>query len=80
MLVEQLADPLFVHRVGDRPQQRHGDRLDVVLAQLGEDVLDLLGVERLEHLALRGDPLAHLEGQLPRHVRVRISMTEVERA
>ena len=54
-------------------QQAHGDGLDRRLAQRGRDVSRIGVVERHQHLAVCGHPLADLEAQAPRDERVGLS-------
>ena len=51
-------------------QQAHGDGLDRRFAQRGRDIPRVGVVERRQHLAVCGHPLADLEAQAPRHERV----------
>ena len=77
--VEQLSDPLLVLGVDDRPEEADADGLDLELAQAADHRQRLVLVERHERLPLRGHPLADLERQASRDIRLRVADPEVER-
>ena len=79
MFLEELAEPKLVHRVGDRPEQADGDRLDLAVSQLLDLGHGRLLVERNHDLASCTDALGDLERQRPGYVGIRVRAGEVER-
>ena len=77
--LDQLANPQFVRRIRDRPQQTHADRLDVLVRQALEQGAHGGFVERRFDAALGVDALRHLERVTARDVRIGIFNLQVVR-
>ena len=58
--MDDALDGAFVCRVGERIDERDGERLDAGLDELADDRAHLLLVQRRDHLALRAHALACL--------------------
>ena len=71
MSVQQRADPLFVVRIDDRPEQADPDGLDVGRLEPLDHGADGVLVQRLVDHAVGAHALRHLEGEAARHQRVR---------
>src|SRR5882762_3039343 len=68
LMLEQSAHRQLDRGVSDGPEKTDGDRLDIEAPQLPDNVARLSVVESDEHVAVRGDALADLEGEMPRYI------------
>jgi hypothetical protein len=68
--VDDVADLPLVIGIRVRVDQRDGQRLDTRVDEVADDLLDLLDIDRLDHLALRAHALVGLARVLERGRRV----------
>ena len=66
--MHQFTQPLLVHRVAERPDQRDRHSINV-LQQRAQDLARLIVVEGCEHAAIREDALRDLDDVPMRHQR-----------
>ena len=67
LLPEDLADPLFMRTVDDRPEQADRDSLDIHVSKVRNRGADIGVAERLVLAAVRIDAARDFEGQVTRH-------------
>jgi len=77
--VEERGESPFMRRVGDRPEQAYGDRLEAMACQLADHFARLRLVEVARHAAVGANALAHLEGVAARNVGLGVVAAEVVR-
>ena len=78
-LGDQLAKALFMCRIGDRPEQAHGDGLDIHFCQAGDGGPSGRFVQRRLDAALSIDALGNFKGEAARHVGRRKLNHNIER-
>ena len=76
-LANDGADPLFVRRIAERPQQHHRESLRAGVDQFADRAAHALFVERNEHATGLIDALAHLAHQTARHDRIGVTASAV---
>jgi hypothetical protein len=78
-LRQHRADGFFVDRIRHRPQQTHGNRLNLALLHRRDDGPHRRDIQLQHDVAFGTDPLRYLERQMLRHVRRRKFRCQLQR-